>query len=273
MSLSGKVALITGGGTGIGAATAKRFRQEGADVIVMGRRSDPLEALAAKVGAIAVVGDAADPSAVSVAVELATQRFNRLDIVVPNAGGGGLGTVLEIDDLGWAKSLHDNLDTCFVTVRESLPALIDTGGGSIVIVSSLAGLFAGPAIAGYTTAKHALIGLTRSLARDFGPQGVRVNAICPGWVRTPMTEGEMEVLMERWGIDVDRAFELVTSELPLRRVGQPEEVASICLFLASGESSLMTGTTLVADAGASAVDMPTLIFDRDLSLTRDLDPG
>jgi meso-butanediol dehydrogenase/(S,S)-butanediol dehydrogenase/diacetyl reductase len=268
--LTGKVALITGGGTGIGAATAKRFREEGAEVIVMGRRAEPVEAVARQTGAVAVVGDAAEAGAVAAAVSTAKERFGRLDIVVPNAGGGGMGTVLDIDDEEWAKSLHVNLTTAFVTVRESLPALIEQGGGSIVIVSSLAGLFAGPGVAGYTAAKHALSGLTRSIARDFGRQGVRCNAICPGWVRTPMTEEEMEMPMKRWNLTVDQAFELVTSELPLQRVGRPEEVASICVFLASEESSLMTGTMIIADGGASAVDLPTTILDRDLSLTQDL---
>jgi NAD(P)-dependent dehydrogenase (short-subunit alcohol dehydrogenase family) len=171
--------------------------------------------------------------------------------------------VLETDDRTWDEGIRLNLSTAFVTAREALPALLDRGGGAIVLVSSLAGLFAGPAMAGYVTAKHALIGLTRSLARDYGPRGVRVNAVCPGWVRTPIGDDQMDILAGRRGMSRDEAYALATSNLPLRRPGAPEEIASIVLFLASEDSSIMTGTVLVADGGASAVDLPTLAFERE----------
>jgi len=261
--LDGKVAVITGGGTGIGAATATRFRAEGADVLVMGRRPEPLARVAMATGAVPITGDAANAEDAKAAVRTAVERFGGLDILVANAGGGGGGGVLETDDRRWDEGIRLNLSTAFITAREALPALLDRGGGAIVLVSSLAGLFAGPAMAAYVTAKHALIGLTRSLARDYGPHGVRVNAVCPGWVRTAIGDDQMDILARRRGMSRDEAYSLATSNLPLRRPGAPEEIASIVLFLASEDSSIVTGTVLVADAGASAVDLPTLAFERE----------
>jgi NAD(P)-dependent dehydrogenase (short-subunit alcohol dehydrogenase family) len=133
--------------------------------------------------------------------------------------------------------------------------------GTILLVSSIAGLVAGPEVCGYTTTKHALIGLTRSLARDYGPRGVRVNAICPGWVRTPMADEEMEVLMERHGISLDEAYSRVTADVPLRRPATADEIASACRFLVSDDASIITGAILVADGGATVVDLPTLAFE------------
>jgi NAD(P)-dependent dehydrogenase (short-subunit alcohol dehydrogenase family) len=261
--LSGKVALITGGGTGIGAATTALFRGEGADVVVMGRRRDPLDRVAAATGAVPFAGDAADSEDTGAAVQTAVDRFGGLDVLVANAGGGGGGAALETDDGRWAEGIRLNLSTAFVSAREALPALLERGGGAIVLVSSLAGLFAGPGMVGYVTAKHALIGLTRSLARDYGPRGVRVNTVCPGWVRTPIGDEQMDILAGRKDLSRDEAYALSTSHLPLRRPGEPEEIASIILFLASEDSSIMTGAVLVADGGASAVDLPTLAFEQE----------
>jgi NAD(P)-dependent dehydrogenase (short-subunit alcohol dehydrogenase family) len=227
----------------------------------MGRRRGALDEVAAATGAVPVAGDAASPGDAANAVRTAVGRFGGLDVLVANAGGGGGGTVLDTDDDRWADSLRRNLDSAFVTAREALPAILDRGGGSIVVVSSLAGLFAGPAVAGYVTAKHALIGLTRSLARDYGPRGVRVNAVCPGWVRTPIGDEQMDLLATRKGISREEAYALATSQVPLRRPAAPEEIASIALFLASGDSSIMTGAVLVADGGAAAVDVPSLAFE------------
>ena len=261
MRLKGKVAIITGGGTGIGAAVARRFAAEGARVVVMGRRRELLEPIAEEIGGLAVGGDAAVAEEARRAVDAAVERFGGLDIAVANAGGHGIGSTLQTDDAEWAQSLHSNLTTAFVLAREALPHLIERKG-SIVIVSSIAGHFAGPGVAGYTTTKHALIGLARSIARDYGPRGVRANVVSPGWVRTPMADEQMDVIRQRSGLSLDEAYTLVTSEVPLRRPATPEEIASICLFLASDESSIMTGAVLIADGGAHVVDLPTLAFER-----------
>jgi NAD(P)-dependent dehydrogenase (short-subunit alcohol dehydrogenase family) len=260
MRLQGKVALVTGGGTGIGAATAALFRREGAEVVITGRRPEPLAAVAKATGAVAVPGDAGSAADVAAAVALAVDRFGGLDVVVANAGGSPPSPALETDDALWAAAIHNNLTTAFVTCRQSLPALIERQG-AIVIVSSLAGHFAGPGVVGYTTAKHGLIGLTRSLARDYGPRGVRVNTVSPAWVRTPMADRAMDAVGRLHGVDQDGAYALVTSNVPLRRPGEPEEVATICLFLATPDSALMMGAVLLADGGAHVVDLPTLALD------------
>ncbi|MBC9937202.1 MULTISPECIES: SDR family NAD(P)-dependent oxidoreductase [unclassified Leucobacter] len=254
---AGRVVLVTGGGTGIGAAIAARYAAEGAQVVIVGRRRGPLEAVAAEIGAVALCADTANGGEASAAIAATLARFGRLDVVVANAGGHGLGTVGETSDDAWHQSMRANLDTAFVTTRAALDALI-ASGGQIVIVSSLAGLFAGPEVAGYTVAKHALIGLTKSLARDYGPRGIRVNAVCPGWVRTPMADAEMDDFAAAAGGDREAGYRRVTGALPIARPADPEEIASAVRFLGSDESSYITGATLVIDGGAHIVDVPTI---------------
>lgn len=260
--LDGKVALISGGGTGIGAAVAERFHAEGAKVVVMGRRAAPCQAVADAIGGMAFVGDAGVTEDAAAAVAAAIDTYGGLDIVVPNAGGHGIGSALDTDDASWAEAVHSNLTTAFVLAREALPQLIERRG-SIVVVSSLAGVFAGPNVLGYTTTKHALVGLTRSLARDYGPKGVRVNVVCPGWVTTAMADEQMDMLADRDGITRAAAYDLVTSEVPLRRPATPANIASICAFLASDDAAIVTGAVILADGGAHIVDLPTLAFERD----------
>ncbi|GAB3742387.1 SDR family oxidoreductase [Amycolatopsis oliviviridis] len=258
-----KVVAITGGGTGIGAAVARRYADEGAQVVVLGRRLEPLEKVAAETGAHVIACDASDREAAESAAAEIVGKFGRIDVVVANAGGHGLSSVTDTGDEEWELALRSNLSSAFVFCRATLPTLVETGG-QVVIVSSLAGLFAGPNVAGYTVAKHALIGLTRSIARDYGPKGVRANAVCPGWVRTPMADGEMDQFAEAAGFDGghDEGYRRVTAEVPLRRPAEPEEIASIVRFLGSSESSYITGAVIVADGGAHAVDLPTLAFER-----------
>jgi NAD(P)-dependent dehydrogenase (short-subunit alcohol dehydrogenase family) len=258
--VDGKVVVVTGGGTGIGAAVAARFAAEGAHVAVLGRRREPLQQVAEAVGALPVVADAADTASARAAVETVLERFGRIDVLVANAGGHGYASVLDTDDAAWEAALRTNLTTAFTTARECLPALVESRG-SIVVVSSLAGLFAGPGVAGYTVGKHALVGLTRTLARDYGAQGVRVNAVCPGWVRTPMADGEMDELAEQKGL-TSRAegYATVTRDVPLGRPAEPAEIASVVRFLGSAEASYVTGAVLVVDGGAHVVDLPTIAF-------------
>lgn len=262
MRLDGKVALITGGGTGIGAAVARQFAAAGAQVAVTGRRPGPLEAVAQEIGGIALPADATRADEVRATIAATEGQLGGLDIIVANAGGHGLGSALETDDQGWKDAWDANVTSAFLLAREALPSLIESQG-TIVVVSSLAGVFAGPNVLGYTTAKHALVGLTRSLARDYGKHGVRANAVCPGWVTTPMADEQMDELGKLAG-DLGRAeaYAMVTAEVPLRRAATPEEIASICTFLASPASSAMTGATVMADCGASVVDLPTLAFER-----------
>lgn len=262
MRLAGRVALVTGGGTGIGAAIARRLAAEGASVAVMGRRREPLEAVAAEVGGAACVGDATRTGDVRRAVAETIARFGGLNVLVASAGGEGGGAAADADDETWENGIRVNLTSALVAAREALPALLEKGG-AIVIVSSIAALASGPEMAGYSAAKAGLLGLTRSLAVDYGPRDVRVNALCPGWVRTPMADREMDALGRRRGLSREEAYALVTAPSPLRRPADPDEIAAACLFLVSDEASFVSGSVLVADGGATAVDLGTLPFRHD----------
>jgi meso-butanediol dehydrogenase / (S,S)-butanediol dehydrogenase / diacetyl reductase len=256
-----KVALITGGGTGIGAATARRFAAEGARVIVLGRTAAPLEAVAAETGGLAVPGDAANADDVGRAVKEAVDRFGGLDVLVACAGDMRAGDVLEVDDETWAEDMRLNFTTCVVSARAVLPAMIERGGGSIISISSVGGLVGTPKRLTYSVAKTALLGLVRSLAVDYGPSGVRVNAVLPGLIKTQMPQGVMEDIAKRRGISVDDAYTWSSSMAPLRRAAEPSEIASVCLFLASPDSSFVTGTFIVADGGLTIVNPAAGIFD------------
>ena len=256
----GKTVIVTGAGTGIGAATARRLAQEGANVILTGRRPGPIETVAASCNGIAVAGDAASKDHAEALVRLAKDRFGGLDAVVCNAGGFGFGTLTEVSDSDWARAVEANLNTAMVMARASMPALM-TRRGNVLMMASIAALASGPEACGYVTMKHGLIGLTRSIARDYGRHGVRCNAICPGWVRTEMADMEMSELMERKGLaSREEAYALVTQDVPLGRPADPEDVAAAVAFLCSHEASMITGAVLTVDGGATVVDVPTLAF-------------
>ncbi len=261
--LDGQVAVVTGAGTGIGAAVAERFVAEGARVILVGRRPEPLRAVAAALGerALAVPADAAAAADMARVATTASERFGGIDVLVANAGGHGVGTAADIADDAWAQAMRANVSTALVSARACLPQLI-ARRGSVVVVSSIAGLAAAPESVGYVTAKHGLIGLARSMARDFGARGVRVNTVCPGWVRTPMADEEMDALAGLHGLpDRAAAYSLATAQVPLRRPAEPGEVAAVVAFLASGHASAVTAAVVPVDGGATAVDLPTTAFD------------
>jgi NAD(P)-dependent dehydrogenase (short-subunit alcohol dehydrogenase family) len=257
--LAGVVALITGGGTGIGAATARRFSDEGAAVVLLGPDAEPLTAVAGEVDGLGICGDAANPDDAQAAVDAALGRFGELNVIVTCAGGGKMESLVEDEAGAWHESLRMNLETCAVSCRAGLPAMLERGGGSIVIVSSIVGLAAGTGIAGYATAKAGLLGLTRSIAIDYGPMGVRANALCPGWVETQRIRSTFEAFAASAGISVDEAYRRANAFVPLRRFARPDEIAAIIAFLASADASIITGSVIVADGGQSAVS-PALAF-------------
>jgi len=260
MRFKGKTALITGGGTGIGAAVARRIRAEGGSVALVGRRAEPLRAVAEEIGANVVPADAADGAAMKAAVARVVETLGGLDILIANAGGHGVGPTISMSDETWDLAVRLNLNTAFVSARAALPQLIERKG-NIVVLASIAGLFAGPDAAGYVTTKHACIGLAKSLARDYGRFGVRTNSVCPGWVTTAMADEQMQVLVEKYRLNsVAEAYALVTRDVPLGRPASPEDVANAVCFLASAEASMINGAVLTVDGGAGTVDLPTLAF-------------
>ncbi len=261
MRFEGRVAIVTGAGTGLGAATARGYAKDGGKVVLLGPEQEPLDAVAGEIGGVAVVGDAADAADVQRAIAAARDLGGGVDCLVTCAGGEGFGTLLEVEHETFERHMRLNLTTAVVSVRETLPAIIERGGGSIVVVSSVAGLTAAGALVTYTTAKTALLGFVRSVAVDYGPQGVRVNAVLPGGTRTRMLQGAIDMVAETMGGDEDAAVEQMNIGTPLRRFADPSELAAVNLFLASDDASFVTGAAIVADGGQSAVNVGMLALD------------
>jgi len=258
MKLKGKVALITGGGTGIGTAIAERFVSEGAKICITGRRQEMLDKVAQSLppGKVATCsGDVTKYEDVKRMVETALAFEGKVDVVVNNAGIDPGGTVTDVDPEVWRKVIEVNLTGPFLVMKASIPHLIKGGGGSIINVSSLGGLRCLPGMPAYCASKAALIMLTKQAALDYGPFKVRCNAVCPGATRTAMLEEALSPLTQTLGTDVDGVFACISSNVPLRRVAAPEEVSGICSFLASDDSLFMTGSVLLLDGGASVVDV------------------
>jgi meso-butanediol dehydrogenase/(S,S)-butanediol dehydrogenase/diacetyl reductase len=258
MDLKGKTALITGGGTGIGAAIAKRFIQDGARICITGRRQEMLDKIAQSLPAGTVTTCSGDVSKYGDAermVETALKLDGRLDVLVNNAGIDPGGTVTDLDLEIWQKVIDINLTGSFLTMKASIPQMIKGGGGSIINISSLGGLRCLPGMAAYCTAKAALNMLTKQAALDYGRFKVRCNAVCPGATRTEMLEEALTPLTEVLSTDVDGVFACISSNVPLHRVATPDEIAGICSYLASDDSSFMTGSVLLIDGGAAIVDV------------------
>ena len=259
-------ALITGGGSGIGAATARRLAAAGYGVCVSGRRREQLEEVAAEVGGLAVVADTADAGDARRAVDAAVERFGALDALVVNAGTGASGAVADQTPERWSGVIETNLTGAFLTCNAALPHLVKAGG-AIVTVASLGGLRAGPESAAYAASKAGLIMLTQSMAFDYGPRGVRANCVCPGWIRTPMADRAMDELAERSGADRETAYALANERVPARRPGTPEEVAEAITWLLSPASSYVNGVVLPVDGGGAIVDSASVAFEVERSET------
>jgi meso-butanediol dehydrogenase / (S,S)-butanediol dehydrogenase / diacetyl reductase len=252
--MHGRIALITGGGTGIGAACARLFAKSGASVAIMGRRVEPLRSVADDIGCLIVQGDATDVKACGKAVQETICAFGGLDTLVACAGIMNEGNVATLNPEEWDRIIDVNLNGVMRIARACIPAMRQRKNSAIVNVASLGALFAPGNMAGYITSKTALIGLTRSMAVDFGPE-IRVNALCPGWVLTPMSEEEMEHYAKSNGISRDEAIRHATRFLPLQRMATPDEIAKCAEFLSSDDAAFVTGSILVADGGSSAVDV------------------
>jgi meso-butanediol dehydrogenase/(S,S)-butanediol dehydrogenase/diacetyl reductase len=258
MRLEGKVAIVSGGGTGIGAATATVFAQEGSSVAITGRRREPLDQVAERTGAMAIPGDTSSGEDVEAAIRATVDRFGGLDVVVANAGIGLGGSAGEVSDEAWQRTLDVNLTGAMLLVRAALPYLVRRPGAAIVLISSVSGLASAPRSVAYEVSKAGLLALMRSVALDYGPLGVRCNAVCPGWIRTPMGDASAEEIAAERSISVDDAYAVLSAPVPLRRPGRPEEVARCCAFLASDEASYVNGCALTVDGGGIVVDVTSL---------------
>lgn len=255
-----RVAIVTGGGSGIGAATARRLAADGATVVVTGRRVEPITQVADEIGGLAIRADVADGGAWADVVATCTDRFGGVDVLVANAGVEAFGSVEDVDLAEWAAVQRVNVDGVLLGCRAVVPAMHARGGGAVVVVSSVAGVVAGPQYAAYVTSKTAVLGLVRSMAVDLGSQGIRVNAVCPGWTRTEMSERETAQMARERGITTEDMWRQLTRWTPLARSASADEVAACIRFLASDEASFVTGATLLVDGGGAAVDVGTLAF-------------
>jgi NAD(P)-dependent dehydrogenase (short-subunit alcohol dehydrogenase family) len=255
--LKGKVALITGGGTGLGAAFTKRFVEEGAKVVITGRRKELLEKVAAGLPAGTVLpfqGDVSDFESAKAMVDATIKFGGKIDVLVNNAGIDPSGAVVDLPVEQWQKVIGINLTGPFLMMKAAIPEMIKNGGGSIVNIASLAGLRCIPAMPAYTASKSGLIGLTQATALDYGPQKIRVNVVAPGPIRTEMLEHSMQGLADATKTDITGALNTLTKFLPLKRPAMPEEVAGAVVFLASDDAAYITGITVPVEGGACIVD-------------------
>jgi meso-butanediol dehydrogenase/(S,S)-butanediol dehydrogenase/diacetyl reductase len=253
-------AIVTGGGTGIGAAIARRLSADGYAVTVMGRRAEPLEEVVQQLSeGLAVTGDVGRPEDCGRVVAAAVEAFGGVDALVNNAGIGNGGKALEETAEHWDNVLRVNLSGAFYLAQAALPHLLERRG-SIVNISSTSGWLAGPGWTSYCTSKAGLIMLTRCLANDYGPAGLRANCVAPGWVRTPMGDEDMDKLGQARGLDREQAYRLLHEDVPARRPADAEEMASVVSFLVGPDASYVNGVTLAVDGGASIYDPTSAAF-------------
>lgn len=250
--LAGKYALITGGGSGIGRACALAFAREGAVVVLLGRRRERLEQVAAEIEAtgaraVVMVADVTSSESLSRAFHAVEAQFPTLHVLVNNAGQSYVGTVEETSEEDWNRILAVNLTGPFLVSRLALPLLRRAGRASIINVASVYGLVARPRRVAYAASKGGLVLLTRAMALDHAAEGIRVNCICPALVRTELVEQILGT-----GANAQQELARRAAELPLGRLGMPEDVAHLAVYLASDESSWLTGAAIPLDAGLTA---------------------
>ena len=250
--LSGKVAFVTGGGTGIGRACALAFAREGAKVAVAGRRTGPLASVAREIEAagsesLALECNVTDAAAARTALDQAEKHFGQLNVVVNNAGAAVVATVENTSDPDWDRIIATNLTGTFLVSRAALPALRRAGGGAIVNIGSILGIVARKDRAAYCASKAGVGGLTRAMALDHAQDKIRVNCICPSLIETDLGA---QVMSQNPNAQAEREKRI--AEIPMGRIGTPEDVAMMAVYLASDEASWITGASFPLDGGLTA---------------------
>jgi 3-hydroxybutyrate dehydrogenase len=246
----GRHTLITGGGTGIGAAIAARLSEMGARITVVGRRPEPLEEVADGLdGAQPVPFDVTDEAAVEEGLKTATERFGLVDVLINNAGAADSSPFTRTTPDAWRAMLDVNLTGAFLMSRAVLPGMVERGWGRIVSIASTAGLKGYAYVAAYCAAKHGVIGMTRSLALEVAQKGVTVNAVCPGYTETELLSESVENIVDKTGVSEDEARAQLLESNPQGRFVSPEEVAEAATWLMSSNAGAITGQAIVVAGG------------------------
>jgi meso-butanediol dehydrogenase / (S,S)-butanediol dehydrogenase / diacetyl reductase len=258
MDLKGKVALITGGGTGIGAAIAERFVADGAKVSITGLPKEMLEKVAKSLpsGTVAIcAGDVTSEEDVKLMVDTTVNFGGKIDVLVNNAGITHPGPVADLDVRLWREVIDVNLTGPFLLMKAVIPYMLKQGGGSIINMASVGGMRCLPNFPAYCSSKAGLIMLTKQAALDYGRYNIRCNAVCPAGIKTDMTKKDFGQAGKRLGMEPEAFINQIATAMPLQRFADPSEIGGLCSYLASDDSSFMTGAAITIDGGTAIVDV------------------
>ena len=247
--LDGKACVVTGAGSGIGRATAEKLAAEGGRVVCVDIAADAVEATAAGIGdaAVAVAADVSKRGECDAFVRRCVDEFGAVDVLVNNAGVNLPGVFHEVSDETIDRTIDVNVKAQIYACQAAIPHMLESGKGSIVNISSVNGVVAEPYLAIYATSKGAVVMLSRGIALDYAKQGIRCNAVLPGWVDTPINYAHAEMLG-----GLQQVYDTIDSFQPIGRPGEPVEIANVIAFLASDEASFVTGSVILADGGMTA---------------------
>lgn len=257
MSLTGTVQVITGAGSGLGRSSALAFGADGALVVCADINEEAAQQTARLVDdaggrALAVKADVTDEASMASVAERTLDAYGKIDGLFANAGLPGGGSALDVDMASWARTLMVNLTGALVSARSVLPSMVEAGRGSILFTASISGQKAFPNQVDYAASKGGVIAMARQMSLDLAPKYIRVNALCPGMVVTPLVEGLYDKRAEYTGVSRDEALSEMAARYPLGRTGRPEDMSSMAAFLQGDQASWITGQTFTVDGGISA---------------------